>query len=173
MSATSLPPAGVEVLDESTLLLGPLPTLLVAETDADVIKLGRLGGADQMHSHEPKFGQSGRNYAVLNLEKRFYADDFKDRAQRDRVLGLATRADTAVSSFGRGTVDRLRPRHEAMKAADPRVLCCSITRRPRPAPPRVIWSVGLSQPVSLTLTRQNRFPRLTSRPHRRPACRPR
>ncbi|WP_172652741.1 CaiB/BaiF CoA transferase family protein [Rhodococcus opacus] len=125
--STPLPLAGVKVLDLSTLLPGPLATLMLAEAGADVVKLERPGVGDEMRTYEPKFGESSGNYAVLNRGKRAYAVDFKDPEQRDRVLELAADADVVMEQFRPGVADRLGLGYEAMQAINPRLIYCSIT----------------------------------------------
>ena len=127
MTGTGLPLAGVRVLDLSTLLPGPLATLLLADAGADVVKLERPGRGDEMRSYEPKFGAASANYAVLNRGKRAYGVDFKDPAQRDRILELAAEADVVVEQFRPGVADRLGLGYAAMAAVNPRVVYCSIT----------------------------------------------
>lgn len=127
MSDSSLPLSGVKVLDLSTLLPGPLATLLLAEAGADVIKLERPGRGDEMRSYEPKFGGASANYAILNRGKRAYAVDFKDPSQRDRVLELGADADVVIEQFRPGVADRLGLGYVAMKAVNPQVVYCSIT----------------------------------------------
>jgi len=58
------PLAGIRVLDFSTLLPGPLATLLLAEAGAEVIKIERPGAGDEMRSYVPKFGTDSVNFAV-------------------------------------------------------------------------------------------------------------
>lgn len=124
---STLPLAGVKVLDLSTLLPGPLATLMLAEAGADVIKLERPGQGDEMRSYEPKFGDASANYAILNRGKRAYAVDFKDPAQRDRILELATEADVVMEQFRPGVADRLGLGYAAMRQRNPRIVYCSIT----------------------------------------------
>lgn len=122
-----LPLDGVKVLDLSTLLPGPLATLMLADAGADVVKLERPGRGDEMRSYEPRFGEASANYAVLNRGKRAYAVDFKDPGQRDRVLALAAEADVVVEQFRPGVADRLGLGYDAVRARNPRVVYCSIT----------------------------------------------
>ena len=67
------PLAGIRVLDFSTLLPGPLATLLLAEAGAEVIKIERPGTGDEMRSYTPKFGADSVNFAMLNRGKRSIA----------------------------------------------------------------------------------------------------
>lgn len=127
MSNQTPPLAGVKVLDLSSLLPGPLASLMLAESGADVVKLERPGRGDEMRTYEPKFGEASANYAVLNRGKQAYAVDFKDPAQRDRILELAAEADVVIEQFRPGVADRLGLGYETMKAINPRVVYCSIT----------------------------------------------
>ncbi|MER6827333.1 CaiB/BaiF CoA-transferase family protein [Streptosporangium sp. NPDC000563] len=117
----------MKVLDLSTLLPGPLATLMLADAGADVVKLERPGRGDEMRTYEPRFGEASANYAVLNRGKRAYAADFKDPAQRDRVLELAAEADVVVEQFRPGVADRLGLGYEHVRAVNPDVVYCSIS----------------------------------------------
>lgn len=122
-----LPLDGVRVLDLSTLLPGPLTSLILAEAGADVVKIERPGAGDEMRQYEPKFGESSANFAILNRAKRAYAVDLKDRTQRDRVLELAQEADIVIEQFRPGVLDRLGLGYEQIKAVNPAIIFCSIT----------------------------------------------
>jgi alpha-methylacyl-CoA racemase len=50
------PLEGLFVLDFSTLLPGPLATLLLAEAGAEVVKIEPPGRGEEMRSHTPKWG---------------------------------------------------------------------------------------------------------------------
>jgi hypothetical protein len=81
---------GIRVLDFSTLLPGPMASLLLAEAGAEVLKIERPGRGEEMRSYEPRWGQESVNFALLNRGKKSIAADLKDPATRDRVLALAT-----------------------------------------------------------------------------------
>ncbi|TNC29457.1 CaiB/BaiF CoA transferase family protein [Amycolatopsis alkalitolerans] len=121
------PLSGVRVLDLSTLLPGPLATLLLAESGAEVIKIERPGRGDEMRTYQPRLGGTSANYAVLNRGKRAYAADLKNVAERDRVLALAAKADVVVEQFRPGVTDRLGLGYDQVRAANPGVIYCSIT----------------------------------------------
>ncbi|MEW1819190.1 CaiB/BaiF CoA-transferase family protein [Arthrobacter sp. NPDC080031] len=122
-----LPLSGVKVLDLSTLLPGPLATLMLADAGADVVKLERPGRGDEMRSYSPKLGEASANYALLNRGKAAYAVDFKDPEARDRVLDLIKDADVVVEQFRPGVADRLGLGYAAASAVNPGIIYCSIT----------------------------------------------
>ena len=69
------PLEGLFVLDFSTLLPGPLATLLLAEAGAEVVKIERPGSGEEMRGSTPKWGTDSANFALLNQGKRSVALD--------------------------------------------------------------------------------------------------
>lgn len=131
MNATQLkaqqPLTGVRVLDFSTLLPGPLATLILAEAGADVIKIERPGRGDEMRSYVPKFGTDSVNFAMLNRGKQSIAIDLKDAKARDQLLPLIKESDVVVEQFRPGVMERLGLGYEALNAINPRIIYCAIT----------------------------------------------
>ncbi len=121
------PLAGIRVLDFTTLLPGPLATLLLAEAGAEVIKIERPGTGEDMRHYQPFWGKESANFAMLNRGKKSLAADLKDPATRDHVLALAKSADVVVEQFRPGVMDRLGLGYDAMRAQNPRIVYCAIT----------------------------------------------
>ena len=124
---TMQPLEGIRVLDFSTLLPGPLATLLLAEAGAEVIKIERPGRGDEMRSYTPKFGADSVNFALLNRGKRSIAIDLKDSHAVDQLKPLIESADVVVEQFRPGVMDRLGLGYEAVNALNPRIIYCAIT----------------------------------------------
>src|SRR5712692_5374016 len=76
------PLEGLFVLDFSTLLPGPMATLLLAEAGAEVVKIERPGRGEEMRGHAPKWGPDSVSFALLNRGKRSVALDLKNPADR-------------------------------------------------------------------------------------------
>jgi alpha-methylacyl-CoA racemase len=121
------PLKGIRVLDFSTLLPGPLATLILAEAGAEVIKVERPGRGDEMRSYSPKFGEDSVNFALLNRGKRSVAIDLKAPGARDRLKPLLESTDVVVEQFRPGVMDRLGLGYEALRAVNPRIVYCAIT----------------------------------------------
>lgn len=115
------------MLDFSTLLPGPLATLLLAEAGAEVIKIERPGRGDEMRSYAPKFGADSVNFALLNRGKRSIAIDLKDKSAVTRLTPLLESADVVVEQFRPGVMDRLGLGYEALGKINPRLIYCAIT----------------------------------------------
>lgn len=117
---------GCLVLDFSTLLPGPLATLLLAEAGAEVVKVERPGG-DEMRSYEPTWGQDSVNFALLNRGKKSIAVDLKEAAGRQSIALLLARADVVVEQFRPGVMARFGFDYESVARRNRKVIYCSIT----------------------------------------------
>ena len=117
---------GVRVLDFTTLLPGPLATLVLAEAGADVVKIERPGGDPTRHSPPFVDGESVP-FAMLNRGKRSIEIDLKKPGAASRILALAQSADVVIEQFRPGVMDRLGVGYEAMRQANPKCIYCAIS----------------------------------------------
>jgi glycerate 2-kinase len=129
------PLAGITVLDFSTLLPGPLATLILAEAGARIIKVEKPGGEDMRH-YPPRWGQDGAMFALLNRGKESLVADLKNEADRARILDLVRQADVLVEQFRPGVMERLGLGYDAVAALNPRLVYCSITGYGQSGPKR-------------------------------------
>jgi crotonobetainyl-CoA:carnitine CoA-transferase CaiB-like acyl-CoA transferase len=122
------PLSGVRVLDFSTLLPGPMATLLLAEAGAEVIKIERPGTGEDLRHYEPRFGADASiPFAMLNRGKHSIALDLKAPDAVARLRPLVESADVLVEQFRPGVMDRLGLGYDALAAVNPRLIYCSIT----------------------------------------------
>ena len=126
-SAPRAPLAGIRVIDFSTLLPGPMCSLLLAQAGAEVIKIERPGRGDEMRAYLPKFGEDSVNFALLNQGKRSVALDLKEPVALQQAIALVRQADVLVEQFRPGVMDRLGLGYEAMRAINPGLIYCAIT----------------------------------------------
>ena len=120
------PLTGVRVLDFSTLLPGPMATLLLADAGAEVIKIERPTG-EEMRGYQPKIGNDSVNFGLLNAGKRSIAIDLKAPGSIEKLKPLIASADIVIEQFRPGVMDRLGLGYEALKAINPRIIYCAIT----------------------------------------------
>src|SRR5205085_8426776 len=98
--ATTLPLAGVRVLDLTRVLAGPLCTMTLGDLGADVVKVERPDGGDDTRSWGPPFVARGSTYYLgLNRNKRSVTLDLTDAEDLALARRLAARADVVVESF--------------------------------------------------------------------------
>jgi len=122
-----LPLSGVRVLDFSTLLPGPMATLLLAEAGAEVIKIERPQSGEELRQYQPRFGDASVPFAMLNRGKRSISIDLKAPEAIDRLRPLIEAADIVVEQFRPGVMDRLGLGYAALSKINPRVIYCAIT----------------------------------------------
>ncbi len=118
---------GVLALDFTTLLPGPMASLILAEAGAEVIKVERPGAGDEMRRYQPRWGDDSINFAMLNRGKKSIALDLKSEADRARLRPLIERADVVIEQFRPGAMGRLGLDYDSVRAINPAVVYCSIT----------------------------------------------
>lgn len=128
-TTSSLPLAGVRVLDLTRLLPGPVATLHLADLGAEVIKIEDTGVGDYARSMSPAAapGEDSYFFRIANRNKRALRLDLKQSAGVEVFLRLAREADVVVESFRPGVVDKLGVGYEAVRAINPRIVYCAIT----------------------------------------------
>lgn len=124
------------VLDFSTLLPGPMATLMLAEAGAEVIKLERPGTGEDMRLTSPKVEGRSLGYAILNRGKKSIALNLKAEGAVESLTSLIKKADIIVEQFRPGVMERLGLGYEAMKALNPALIYCSITGYGQTGPKR-------------------------------------
>ena len=127
---------GVTVVDFTTLLPGPMASLILAEAGAEVIKVEQPGTGDEMRRYEPRWGGDSINFAMLNRGKKSVALDLKTEADRARLRPLVEKADVVIEQFRPGVMGRLGLDYEAVRAINPAVVYCSITGYGQTGPKR-------------------------------------
>jgi len=120
------PLAGLLVLDFTTLLPGPLASLMLAEAGAEVIKIERPGGEDMRRFPPFKDGVSAA-FAMLNRGKQGLSLDLKSEADREKLKPLIARADIVLEQFRPGVMARLGLGYEDMRAINPKIIYCAIS----------------------------------------------
>ena len=128
------PLEGIRVLDLSRVLAGPWCTQLLADLGADVIKVERPGeGDDTRHWGPPWAGELGEEdrvaayYLCANRGKRSAAIDLATADGAATVRALAARADVLIENFKTGALVKYGLDQAALRAANPRLVYCSIT----------------------------------------------
>jgi alpha-methylacyl-CoA racemase len=105
----------IDVLDFSTLLPGPLATLLLAEAGARVTMIERPGA------------EAVPALAPLGRGKKRLVVDLKNAEDRARLDPLLARADVLVEQFRPGVMHHLRLGYDDVSAINPRIVYCSIS----------------------------------------------
>jgi len=128
---------GLFVLDFSTLLPGPLASLMLSAAGADVVKIERPGTGEDMRDFPPQFEGASLGYAVLNQGKKSIALDLKSKDAVGALTPLIKRADVLVEQFRPGVMDRFGLGYEAVRKINPKIIYCSITGYGQTGPKRL------------------------------------
>jgi alpha-methylacyl-CoA racemase len=120
------PLAGVKVLDLSRMYPGAFATLLLADLGADVLKVEGPGAGDGLRRVVAP-GTFNATHTALNRGKRSLVLDLKKFGAAGILKRLVAWADVVVESHRPGQLDQLGMGYEAMKAANPRIVWCSVT----------------------------------------------
>jgi crotonobetainyl-CoA:carnitine CoA-transferase CaiB-like acyl-CoA transferase len=124
---TSGPLEGVRVLDLSRLIPGAYCSLILSELGADVIKVEDLGAGDYLRFFPPQRAGLGGAFYALNRGKRSICVNLKRPAGRELLLRLAGTSRVVIEGFRPGVLERLGLGYEALCAANPELVLCSIT----------------------------------------------
>jgi crotonobetainyl-CoA:carnitine CoA-transferase CaiB-like acyl-CoA transferase len=115
------------VVDLSQNLAGPYCTQILADLGASVIKIEPPGG-DPARAWGPPFcGDDSTLFLSANRNKRSIVLDLKHARGREVLERLLGRADVFVQSFRAGVIDRLGFGADAVRAAHPALVYCSVT----------------------------------------------
>ncbi|THU05039.1 CoA transferase [Lampropedia puyangensis] len=135
-TTVSAPLQGIKVLDLSRVLAGPFCAQLLGDLGADVVKVEvpgtgddarQLGSAVVSPSTPEGAGRQSNFFLACNRNKRSVAVDLATPEGRELVMALLQKADVVVENFKAGGMLRLGLDPQAIHAANPRLIHCSIT----------------------------------------------
>src|SRR5690349_25095035 len=104
----------------------PFCTLVLAALGAEVVKIEPPRG-DVLRGWDSAVHGLSTGYVALNAGKRDVRVDAKTPRGRELLQRLAASADVFVENFAPGTAERLGVGHEALRAAHPRLIYCSLS----------------------------------------------
>jgi alpha-methylacyl-CoA racemase len=126
---------GILVADFTTLLPGPVATLMLAEAGAEVIKVEKPGGED-MRAYPPQWDGVSAAFAMLNRGKKSLVVDLRTEEGRTAARELAARADVLVEQFRPGVMQKHGLGYDELSKINPRLIYCSITGYGQSGPKR-------------------------------------
>lgn len=117
------------MLDLSRVLAGPFATMMLGDLGATVTKVERPGSGDETRSWGPPYDEHGvaTYFQSVNRNKSSVALDLTDPDQLAEAARLAAEADVVVENFRPGLMADLGLDYGTLRAANPRLVYCSIT----------------------------------------------
>lgn len=122
------PLAGLKVLDLSHVMAGPTCALMLADMGADVIKVEKIPGGDDVRKQvPPKVGDEAASFLMMNRNKRGIAIDLKKEGGKRALERLVLAADVLIENFSPGTMEKLGFGYERLKTVNPALIYCTVT----------------------------------------------
>ena len=123
------PLAGITVIELGQYIAGPFAGQQLADLGARVIKIERPGVGDPFRMFLGKGNIAGYapNFIGFNRNKQSLTIDLQTEAGRAAFMKLASQVDVVVENFRAGVLDRLGIGWEALHAANPKLIYCSIS----------------------------------------------
>lgn len=118
---------GYRVVDLSTVISGPLATMILADQGADVIKVEGLHAPD--HARGAGHGENEFTATFLNnnRNKRAITLDLKSERGREILFRLVKTADVFIQNFRPGVVERLGVAEDDVRKVKPDIIYGSIS----------------------------------------------
>jgi crotonobetainyl-CoA:carnitine CoA-transferase CaiB-like acyl-CoA transferase len=127
VSATR-PLDGIKVVEVGVAMAGPFCGMMLADYGADVVKVERVGPGDDSRAWPPYFYDTlGYYFACANRNKRSVALDLKSPEGVDVARRLIAGADVVIDNYRVGALARAGLGYDALAAANPRLVYCSIS----------------------------------------------
>ena len=126
---------GIKVLDLSRVLAGPWCTQILADLGADVVKIERPGVGDDTRTWGPPFIKDADGndtdqasyFTACNRNKRSVTIDMATLEGQALLQQMAAQADIVVENFKTGGLKQYGLDQESLRAANPRLIYCSVT----------------------------------------------
>lgn len=122
------PLTGMRVMDFTRALAGPHCTMLLGDMGAEVIKIERVEGGDEVRRMGPPFikGESAA-FMASNRNKKSLTVNLKDSRGQDICKRLAMQVDVLVENFRPGVMKGLGLDYTVLAALNPQLIYCSIS----------------------------------------------
>jgi crotonobetainyl-CoA:carnitine CoA-transferase CaiB-like acyl-CoA transferase len=120
------PLQGYRVIDLTTMISGPLATMVLGDQGADIIKVEMPGQGDHVRTGGNRAGGLAATFLNNNRNKRSIALNLKDLRGREVLKRLAAGADVFIQNFRPGVVERLGVGEAEIRAVAPDIVYVSI-----------------------------------------------
>lgn len=127
VSENALPLSGVRVLELSNFLAGPMLAMFLADFGAEVIKIERPGGGDEMRMWGNDKAGVGLYFKVINRNKKSVTADLRTPLGADIAKRLAATADVVVENYRPGTLEKWGLGYETLSADNPGLVVVRIS----------------------------------------------
>jgi crotonobetainyl-CoA:carnitine CoA-transferase CaiB-like acyl-CoA transferase len=120
------PLAGIRIVDLTSMISGPVATMMLADQGADVIKIEPPDG-DLVRLLGPNRAGLTATFISANRSKRSMALDLKQESGMQVLQRLLATADVFVQNFRPGAIERMGLGEDAVRAIRPDIVYVSIS----------------------------------------------
>lgn len=120
------PLEGIRVLDLTTMVSGPVATMMLGDQGADVIKIEPPAGELMRNVGIDNRGMTS-SFLCCNRSKRSLCIDLKTAEGLEAVRKLVATADVLVQNFRPGAIDRMGLGEDTVRAIKPDIIYVSIS----------------------------------------------
>ena len=120
------PLSGIRVLDLTTMVSGPVATMMLGDQGADVIKIEGPSG-DLMRNYGVMHNGMSSSFLSSNRSKRSLCVDIKAQAGLEIVRKLLPATDVLVQNFRPGAIERMGLGEAAVRELRPDIIFVSIS----------------------------------------------
>ena len=117
---------GYRIIDVTSMVSGPLATMLLADQGADVIKVENPNGGDLTRAATNQRGGFSAAFLNNNRNKRSIALNLKHRGGRDVLMRLVADADVFIQNFRPRVAERMGIGEVAIRQAASNIIYLSI-----------------------------------------------
>lgn len=114
--------AGVRVLDLTRVLAGPFCTMMMADMDAEVIKIEVPGSGDDSRQFAPFVNGESAYYMNLNRNKKGVTLNLKNPEGKRIFLEMIKKSDMVIENYRPGTMEKLGLGYEELAKINPRII---------------------------------------------------
>ncbi|HQT76997.1 MAG: carnitine dehydratase [Rhodospirillales bacterium 20-64-7] len=118
---------GYRIVDLTSMISGPLATMILADQGADVIKVENPDGGDHTRAANNRRNGFSASFLNNNRNKRSLTLDLKVESARQVLLRLLATADVFIQNFRPGVIERMGLGEDVVRAVAPNIVYVSIS----------------------------------------------
>lgn len=121
------PLEGVKILDMTSMISGPMTTLILADQGAEVIKVENPNHGDHTRLVSTRRGGYSASFLNNNRNKKSVAIDLKSERGIASLKQLVAGCDVFIQNFRPGVIERMGLSEDIIRAIVPDIIYCSIS----------------------------------------------
>jgi len=119
--------SGLKVIEMSHVMAAPTCGMMLADMGADVVKVERLPGGDDVRKSAPHIGDVSGPFTMMNRNKRGLAIDIRSDEGKAVMKRLLSQADVFIENYRTGAMTHYGIGYEQIKGDCPRLIYCSLS----------------------------------------------